>query len=154
MEREAAALLSGLGHVPSMREVFRCRVGGRIRAVDALPIGDAAATRDADGTWLVYVLRSLDTVGLREAIAHEVAEIHLDRLGFVGDVEDLAVALGDALTMPRDPFLRAAWRDGLDAGALAASFMVRPSSATRRLEALLVARGTGGERAAAVAFGV
>jgi hypothetical protein len=139
VEQEAWGLLRGLGSVPSMRDVFAARVGGELRTIDSLPAGDAAALWT--GTqWLVYVRRDLGPVALRWAIAHEIAEVHLDRLGIGGDVEALANRLAAALTMPRDRFASASL-NSIDLPALAHRFMVSESAATLRLAEVSVVEG-------------
>lgn len=132
IEREAADLLCGLGSVPSMRDVFDARMGGEVREIASLPAGDAACARHGD-EWIVYVRASLHGARLRWAIAHEVAEIHLARLGVGGDVEQLAERLAGALTMPRDRFVTAAIRERMCLRALARGFMVSETAAALRL---------------------
>lgn len=133
IEGEAADLLRGLGAVPSMRDVFEARVGGELRAVSSLPAGDAACALSDDGAWVIYVRATLTGARLRWAIAHEIAEVHLVRLGLKGDVEPLAERLAGALTMPRGRFVSAAIRERLCLRALARGFMVSETAAALRL---------------------
>lgn len=143
VEEIAASILWGLDEVPTGREVVRRVLGAeaRIRTTAWLPKCDAAATQDAAG-WLVLHRERLPQARLRWGLVHEAVEVELHRIGFRGDVEELAEAVTGAIVMPRAAFIREAWRCRLDHAELARQFLTTQTAVVLRFAEVALVAGS------------
>ena len=141
VETEAGRLLTGMGDAPGARGLVARHLGAdAVRVVATLPAGDACAVRTASG-WEIRVLHGLTERRLRWALLHELAEVHLSRLGVGGNVEGIAEQLTAALAMPRRAFVADVWRCRMDLAVLADWFVVSQTAASLRLAEACILRG-------------
>lgn len=136
----AEQLLTGLGPVPGALAVAE-RMGVAVMAVDQLPVGDGASAI-VRGRWQVMVRRELSPARRRWAIAHELAEIHLARLGVsVADLELLAERVAAGIVMPRHAYAKSARRESACFVRLSQAFMATQTAAVLRLAEVGAVRG-------------
>lgn len=94
--------------------------------------GDGALARVRD-SWRIYVRAGLTPERLGFAVAHELAEHHLARIGYRGsDIEERADRLGAAILAPRGAIRAALAHCGDDVRALAHAFVSTQSWAAMR----------------------
>lgn len=136
----AEQLLRGLGPVPGALAVAE-RMGVSVVAIDQLPAGDGASAI-VRGQWQVMVRRGLSPVRRRWAVAHELAEIHLARLGVAADdLELLAERVAAGIVMPRKAYASSARRDGQCFVRLSHAFLTTQTAAVLRLAEVGALRG-------------
>lgn len=115
--------------------------GARLEEALRLPAGDACSFRSS-GRWTIRIRAGLSFVRQRWALLHELAEIHLDHVGYDGpDVEAAAEHLTAALAMPTIAFVRETWEARMDLIALAERFAVTQTAAALRLAEVAIVAG-------------
>jgi len=108
LEGEAAWLLRDfdLRKPPGARAVVQRHLGpGALRTAGNLVGADAKLLPDLHGRTLIFVRSKLEPAAFRWAVLHEVAEWHLQRVGYRGEnVELAAELLTAALVVPRESY--------------------------------------------------
>lgn len=108
-----------------------------IRVERSRNVPGAASTGVFLGQRVIHLRHQLDELSARFHLAHELMEIALDRVGYVGaDIEQAANYGAAALLCPRRIFLRAAFA-GLSYAELAQTFLVSQTLVVLRLSELL-----------------
>lgn len=140
VEKEARWILRGLDPVPAARAIVRARLGDIPVMYRRLPGGDACSVTRSSGRE-IWVRPGTVGVRLRWALLHEVAENHLDDIGYeASDIEQTCERLAAALAMPRAPYIRETWQTRMSLPELADLFAVTQTAAALRLaEASLLA---------------
>lgn len=95
---------------------------------------DGASLRRENGRWLIYVSRRLTFAELNFAVAHELGELALSRVGYREDNrEHIANAIAGALILPRPAFQRAYTASGFCLADIAAEFIAPEGAVALRV---------------------
>lgn len=133
-EGEAAWLLGDLDGAPSARRIVERNMGpgsfymwpGALRGADAMLVTVGDKKR-------IAIRRGLGAAYLRWPVLHELAEWHIDRIGYrEADVEEQAERLTAALVIPRAVYREAVRAHGERFAALARDFAVSQTCAALR----------------------
>lgn len=110
------------------------KLGLEVRRFQGCAAGGDAALVRLHGRPIVFVRRKLSPERLDFAVAHELAEWHLARVGYREiDVEDVADAMAGALVAPRDAYRAALREHGATFAPLAADFRTTETCVALRL---------------------